>query len=130
MKLLKNKINNFVDKQKIFKWIQNILTIIYTISNMSFNLLKISDTILQRKIYKILHEENISDDLIFVLSAINDKDVYSNIDLYYNSIDENVLNVKSIIFRSLYNAIILIRAIKDNERNSMVFFLYIFLYFF
>ena len=84
---------------------------------------------MQSKIYKILHEENISDDLIFVLSAINDKDVYSNIDLYYNSIDENVLNVKSIIFRSLYNAIILIRAIKDNERNSMVFFLYIFLYF-
>jgi len=116
IRLLKEKILNF-EISKVFKSLQNIMTIIYSITNLSN---KIFNAIKLYKISKIFLEEKFSDELINFLFVLNDRDLFSEIDNHFGKIDEISINVKSIIFRCLYNCIILIKSLRESEENSMV----------
>ncbi len=93
------------------------MTIIYSITNLSN---KIFNAIKLYKISKIFLEEKFSDELINFLFVLNDRDLFSEIDNHFGKIDEISINVKSIIFRCLYNCIILIKSLRESEENSMV----------
>ncbi len=116
LKLLKEKIVRF-DLQKLLKWTQNIMTIIYSVTNISKNLLK---AVKFCNIFKIYFEENFIEQLIDILITLSEIGLFSHIDLLYSKIDESSINIKSIIFRSLFNCVVFIKSIRDAEKNSMV----------
>lgn len=120
IKLLRTKIINF-DIQKLLKWTQNIMTIIYSVANISNNIPKIDNNF--SNLFKYFYQENFVEEIIELLNALSEIGLFSQIDLLYGKIDENSINVKSIIFRSLYNCVILIKSIREAEKNSMVKFI-------
>ena len=93
------------------------MTIIYSVSNISNNLLKVVKFC---NISRVYFEENFIEELIEILYVLSEMGLFSHIDLLYGKIDESSINVKSIIFRSLYNCVILIKSIREAEKNSMV----------
>jgi len=117
LKLLRTKLHSF-DIHKLLKWTQNIMTIVYTVTNISNNLLK--SQVKFCNFLKLFFEENFVEELIEVLVFLSEIGLFENIDLQYGKIDEKSINVKSIIFRSLYNCVILVKAIREIEKNSMV----------
>jgi hypothetical protein len=117
LKLLRTKLNSF-DIHKLLKWTQNIMTIVYNVTNISNNLLKTQVKFCN--FLKLFFQENFVEELIEVLVFLSEIGLFENIDLQYGKIDENSINVKSIIFRSLYNCVILVKAIREAEKNSMV----------
>jgi hypothetical protein len=116
LKLLKDKIINF-DIEKLLKWTQNVMTIIYSVTNISNNILK---EVKFCNVFKFYFEENFIEELIEILNTLSEIGLFSQIDLLYGKIDENSINVKSIIFRTLFNCVILIKSIREADKNSMV----------
>jgi len=123
LKLLMGKILSF-DMEKLFKWTKNIMTLIFSISNTSNNLLKILKC--TSTISKIFVEKKLSEEIIEILSLLNEKGFFSNFDILYGKIDEFSLNIKSTVFRCLYSCVILIKAIRENDKNSIVFIIVFF----
>lgn len=124
LKLLNGKLNCF-DIIKLLKYAQNIFTLMYSISNILNNLLKNNKSNNIYNVKNILITEKLLDELIEVLSTIHDKGLFNDFDLQYAKIDKNSIHLKSLIFRSLLNCIILIKTIRDSDKKSMVFLNYV-----
>jgi hypothetical protein len=107
--LMKNKITHS-DTEKIYKWISNMITIIYTIVNLVNSLLKNSDYF--NLIEKLCWENKLVDLLIDVFSSFLEKTIFSHLDRYYDRLDINSINLKSLIMRTMFHTVNLIKSLK------------------
>jgi len=112
---LKNKINS-TDPQKLSRWVYDVFSHIYTISNL-INSLNIKPW---PKMQQILYEKKITELVVECLYLIVEKRIFSNFDRgYESSIDLNLLNVKVMLFRALFHCLAMVKSLKDINSQTL-----------
>lgn len=113
---LRNKII-LMDSDRISRWLCNLFTHMYTISNLINNF---KSTLLQ-KLANSIYEKKVSELMVECLAVLHDKKIFSHIDNFFNNdvLDFNLINIKIMIFRTLYHCLALIKSIKDIMPNSI-----------
>jgi hypothetical protein len=115
--LIRNKIIQ-MDLAKLCKIFFNLISLIYIIINQISLMLNKSN-----KAQYICLEKKIPELLIEVLYSIIEKNILGCLDKFYDRLDVVLLNTKSLIFRSLFHSINLIKNLKfptEDRRNPLV----------
>ena len=108
--LLKEKIKS-LDFDKLAKAIYYYFTYIYIFCNLVNNM-----TITPgEKVHLALVERRISEQMVEVFSEMYDKKIFEDVDKAYGNklLDTNLINLKILIFRSMFHFIMLIRTLKS-----------------
>lgn len=115
VKFIKEKIA-ILDFVRCIKSMHNYLSHLYTICNIINNI----NTKNAENAYKVCIKENFTQMLIECLNAISEKKIFQQIDNAYDKFDTNSVNLKTIIFRTLFHCMTLIQTLKGIKNDILV----------
>ena len=113
LELIKGKIQLCKDFYKLASLLMNLLNYVYMICYI------INGFPIKRK--KICIEKKISELVIDCLAALNERKVFVSLDNAFKRYEIISLNSKTMVFRTLFHCIQLIKSLKENFPSTLVY---------
>ena len=116
LQFMRNKIV-LTDFMKLTRWVNNMMLHLYTIC-------QIINTTNQKSLARFINlfmDKKITEWIIECLNALEERNLFVGIDAAYQDSDIALINVKVMIFRSLFHCINLIKNFKDLHPATIVF---------
>ena len=102
------------DSHKIAKSLMSLLNNIYIITNIINNSY-------QRNV-QICKEKKISENLIEIFYTLNEKNIFSSLDMLFDKKDLNGINTKAMLFRTIFHCLTLVKNLNDCLQTTLVNF--------
>ena len=105
------------DTNKIAKSLMSQLNYIYIITNIINNS--------YNRNVQICRDKKISENLIEIFYTLNEKNIFSSLDMLFDKHDANRINTMAMLFRTIFHCLSLVKNLKDCLETSLVISYYI-----
>lgn len=102
------------DSIKIAKSLMSLLNYIYIITNIINNS--------YNRNVQICKEKKISENLIEIFYTLNEKNIFSSLDMLFDKNDSNGINCKAMLFRTIFHCLATVKNLKDCLQTTLVKF--------
>ena len=102
------------DSNKIAKSLMSLLNYIYIITNIINNS--------YNRNVQICKEKKISENIIEIFYTLNEKNIFSSLDMLFDKFDSNGINTKAMLFRTIFHSLTSVKNLKDCLQTTLVIY--------